>query len=153
MLFSFDNQIIINKINEDGITIKDKLSKPLILNRLIRYLNSSDLSTKIWVSEILWLFIEENGEDIDFNFLLNSVNQLITYISQENNYQIGRNIGEAIFEFLWLEKLDKNKENEILITLANLNKDFLFAYLDNEDYMELNEVRLFIERMNLKNNN
>lgn len=150
--FSFENNNLIKRFDFNEITVVEKLNDEILLERLTRNINSEDLDTQIWSSEILCYFIEENGMDIDENSLENAIKEMINKLSVENEYEIEQKLAEGIFEFLWLEKIDKSDEEKLIIKLANLNKDCLYCYLDEEEYMVIQEVKEFIERKDIEYN-
>jgi hypothetical protein len=150
--FSFDNKTLITRFDLNEITIFEKLKDELLLERLTRDINSNDLNTQIWSSEILCYFIEEYGENIEIKILEKAILEMLNELSRENEYDIEQKLAEGIFEFLWLEKIDKYAEEKLIIKLANLNKDCLYCYLDEEEYLKIHEVKEFIERKNIEYN-
>jgi hypothetical protein len=150
--FSFDNKPLIIRVNLNEITILEKVKHEFILERLTRDINSKDLNTQVWSSEILCNFIEDYGDSIDIQKLEKSVSEMINKLSFENEYEIEQNLAEGIFEYLWLERIDKKVEEELIIKLAKLNKDCLYCYLDDEEYLLFEEVKEFVERKNIEYN-
>jgi hypothetical protein len=150
--FSFENKNLIKRFDFNEITVVEKLNDEILLERLTRNINSEDLDTQIWSSEILCYFIEEYGMDIDKESLENTIKEMVNKLSVENEYEIEQKLAEGIFEFLWLENIDKSDEEKLIIKLAKLNKDCLYCYLDEEEYMAIEEVKEFIERKNTEYN-
>ena len=150
--FSFDNKTLITCFDFNEITIFEKLKDELLLERLIRDISSNNLNTQIWSSEILCYFIEEYGENIELKILEKAILEMVNELSRENEYDIEQKLAEGIFEFLCLEKIDKYAEEKLIIKLASLNKDCLYCYLDEEEYLTIEEVKEFIERKNIEYN-
>jgi hypothetical protein len=145
--FSFDDKTLIKRFNDDEITILEKVQhKETILERLARDINSPDLDTQIWSSEILCYFIEDYGNEIETEKLEKTVSAMFNKLSLENEYDIEQKLAEGIFEFLWLEQIDSKSQENLIIKLAELNKDCLFCYLDDEEYLSLKEVKEFVKR-------
>jgi hypothetical protein len=150
--FSFEKKNLIKRFDFDEITIVEKVKDELLLKQLIRNINSEDLDTQIWSSEILCYFIEEYGNDIEIVELEKGIELMINKLKVENEYDIEQKIAEGIFEYLCLEKIDRKEEKKLIITLAKLNKDCLYCYLDDDDYLEIEEVKEFIERKQIEYN-
>ena len=149
---SLDNKVLIKRVHLNEITILEKVKDEFILERLTRDINSEDLNTQLWSSEILCNFIENYGNSIDIQKLEKSISVIIDKLSLENEYEIEQKLAELIFEYLWLERIDKKAEEEFIIKLAKLNKDCLYCYLDDEEYLLLEEVKEFIDRKNIEYN-
>ena len=62
----------------------------------------------------------------------------------EDNWNVGQKLGESIYEFICLQKIDKTTELALIKKLALLDKDFLYSYLDDEEYLEVKEVNDYI---------
>lgn len=60
----------------------------------------------------------------------------------------GKKLSEGVFEFIYLQKLDKKSEFELIKKLATLDKDYLHTYLDDEEYLKIEEVRNFVFNKN-----
>lgn len=142
--FSFDTKVLVERLNLSDIVIGEQKGLETILERLVRDINSEDLQTRQWTSEILCYFIEENGSEIDFDTLKSSVPKLVERISLEDDWDVGQKLSEGIFEFIYLQKLDKKSEFELVTKLATLDKDYLHTYLDDEEYLDIKEVKEFI---------
>ena len=144
--FSFENKNLIKRFDFNEITVVEKVKDELLLERLTRNINSENLETQIWSSEILCYFIEEYGNVIGKVELEKAIELMTNKLKEENEYDIEQKLAEGIFEFLCLEKIDRKEEEKLIITLAKLNKDCLYSYLDDEDYLKIEEVKKFIER-------
>ena len=144
--FSFDNKSIVKRLDINEIELTGKINNDNLLLRLARDIFSTDSKTKLWTSEILCYFIEEYGADLKLENLRQTIDKMIELLSKDNDYDIDQKLAEGIFEFIWLNKLDKNEEKRLLIRLAKLNKDVLFCYLDDEDYRKVREVDDFIKQ-------
>ncbi|WP_417887963.1 hypothetical protein [Zunongwangia sp.] len=144
--FSFDNKSIVKRLDINEIELTGKIDNDNLLLRLARDIFSTDSKTKLWTSEILCSFIEEYGADLKLENLGQTIDKMIELLSKDNDYDIDQKLAEGIFEFIWLNKLDKKEEKRLLIRLAKLNKDVLFCYLDDEDYRKVREVDDFIKQ-------
>ncbi len=144
--FSLDNNTLIQLATSNDLLIIGNCDNNTFLERLVRDIYAEDLETRQWASEILCYFIESNGSELDFDLLTYSVNKMIERLSIEDNYDVEQKLSEGIFEFIWLEKLTKEKERNLIIQLAGINKDTLFCYLDDEEYLRNKEVKEFISR-------
>jgi len=143
--FSFDDKSLVKRFNPDELNIHNKINDNLLLERLIRDINSDDLNTRQWSSEVLCYFIEEVGSELDFNLLKSSVDEMKNSLSVEEDFDVQLKLSEGIFEFIYLQKLDKSSEYNLITKLAALNKDVLYTYLDDEEYLQFDEVKDFIE--------
>ncbi|MBF4473811.1 hypothetical protein [Flavobacterium sp. HJJ] len=150
--FSFENKNLIKRFDYNEITIVEKVKDELLLKQLIKNINSEDLDTQFWSSEILCYFVEEYGNDIEMAELAKAIESMINKLKVENEYNIEQKLAEGIFEFLWLEKIDKKEEEKLIITLAKLNKDCFYCYLNDDDYLSITEVKKFIERKQIEYN-
>ena len=144
--FSFDFKNLIRRFDFSEITIIEKVKDEIILEHLTRDLNSEDINTQIWSSEILCYFIEDCGNDTEKVKLEKTIDTMYHKLKVKNEYCVEQKLAEGIFEFIWLEKIDKIAEEKLIIKLAKLNKDCFYSYLDNEEYLSIDEVREFVER-------
>ncbi|MEO8235455.1 MAG: hypothetical protein ABI549_08585 [Flavobacterium sp.] len=65
----------------------------------------------------------------------------------KKNSDVGYKLGETIFEFLWLEKLTKLEEKDIIEKLVNLKTQWIFpSYLEDEDFINISGVKEYIFR-------
>ena len=142
--FSYDNKIEIDSINLSELNIGELRSDNESLSRLLRDINSTSEQTREWASEILCNFIEEAGADIELDTLQSAVNKMVDRITIEDNWKVGQKLGEGIYEFICLQKIDKTAELELIKKLALLDKDFLYSYLDDEEYLQIKEVNDYI---------
>ena len=142
--FSYDDKLLIVRLSMEEFTIGELTSDEIILERLSRDIHSDFLQTRQWASEMLCNFIEESGAYIDFEFLKVSINKIVDRLSIEDVDDVGQKLSEGIFESICLQKLEKSAELELVKKLANLDKDYLYTYLDDEEYLGLEEVKEFI---------
>lgn len=144
--FSIDDKPLIKLVSPSDINITEKVSANDFLFRLIRDINSNDVSTRIIASEILCYYIEFNSFRIDYQLLEKAVEFMIYRLTIKDEFDVEQKLSEGIFEFIWLGKMDKNSEKELIIKLAKLDKDCLFPYLDDEEYLKFDEVKEFIDK-------
>lgn len=144
--FSFNNKVLIKRFAFSEVTIIEKIKDELLLERLIRDINSNDSNTELWSSQILVYFIEEYGSDIDTNKLKNSIIEMLKKLSRINEQTVENLLSEGIYEFLILENIDCQTKQKIIIELARLNKDCLYDLLNDEEYLLFHEVKEFVER-------
>jgi hypothetical protein len=145
--FSLDHSSNIQLITSKEITITGICDDTVFLERLIRDIYSEDLKTRQWASLVLCDFIEFNGEELELDLLNKSIDKMVERLSIENDYEVEKKLSEGLFEFLCLEKLTQKDEQKLVIQLANLNKEVLFCYLNNEEYAQIPEVKAFINRV------
>ena len=142
--FSFNCKIQIERISLTDLEIGLVKSDIEILDRLLRDITSTNNETKEQAAEILCNFIEETGPHLEINQLQTAINAIVNQITIEDKWNVGQKLGEAIYEFICLHKIDKKTEFELVKRLALSNKDYLHSYLDNEEYLEIKEVNEFI---------
>jgi hypothetical protein len=143
---SLDNESIIQLLNPNDYTLLGYCDNQIFLDRLIRDINSQDLKTRQWTTETLCYYIETTGSDIELQLLSNSINKMINRLAIETDYDVQQKLSEGIFEYIWLEMLNKEEEQDLIIKLAKMDKDTLFCYLDDEAYLQFDEVKQFIKR-------
>jgi len=143
---SLDPSSKIHRVTEDKITSIEKIDNDLFYKRLLRDIQSSDLFTKKYSSELICDFIEFESDSIAFELLKDSIETIISVLKTEKDPNVGQKLAESIFEFIWLEELIETEVTNLLKRLANLNSDWTYSYLDDEDYMIIPEVKSYIER-------
>jgi hypothetical protein len=146
--FSFDNKILIERTLPSDLDIKELVNDESMLKRLTRDINSNHLETRQYSSELLCYFIEETGTELDMNSLSYTINVMVDRIAVEENWDVGQKLGEGIYEFICLQKIEKNFELDLIKKLATLDKDFLYSYLNDEEYLKIKEVSDFINDKN-----
>lgn len=146
--FSFDNKSLVKRLDANDITIYKKSNDKTFFERLIRDISSDDLETRQWTSEMLCDYIEDLDPDFDFEFLRELVEIMINRLSIEEDFDVQRELCEGIYEYICLQKLDKDRELQLVKKLALLNKEDLYDLLNNEEYLKLEEVKIFIEDKN-----
>ena len=115
--------------------------------KLLQILNAKTTENRVLAAEDLCWFVENYHDNLDFNFLVKSIDELIEILTTEQNNEVGFKIGETIFEFIWLEKLDANAEKKVIEKLANLKTQWIFpSYLDQEEYLHLPGVKEYINK-------
>ena len=142
--FSFNNKIQIDRISLTDLEIGLVKSDSEILDRLLRDITSTNNETKEWAAEILCNFIEETGPFLEVDKLQTAINTMVDQIATEDNWNVGQKLGEGIYGFICLQKIDKKAEFELVKRLALLDKDYLHSYLDDEEYLHIKEVNEFI---------
>lgn len=142
--FSLDSSIEIERISLHELRIGEVKNHKEVLVRLLRDIKSASEQTRIWASQILCDFVEEVGSELELNVIETSINIVIERISIEDNWDVGQKLGEVVYEFFCLQKIDKKSELSLVTKLALLNKDFLYSYLDDEQYLQIKEVNDFI---------
>ena len=142
--FSLDNKIQIDRINLTDLEIGSIRSDSEILDRLLRDITATNNETREWAAEMLCNFIEQAGADLQIDELQTAINTMVHKIADEDNWNIGQMLGEGIYEFICLQKIDKKDELALVKELALLGKDFLYSCLDDEEYLQIKEVNDFI---------
>jgi hypothetical protein len=144
--FSYDNKVIIQKVDLTELLIGDQLDVEMELTRLIRDIGSESLGTRIIASELLCYFIEETGSQIEGRLLQESMELIVDRISKEDSYDVGQSLGEAIQEYNSLPTIDKSFKNDLARRLALFDKEFLFDFLSNEEYEGIREVSNYLNK-------
>lgn len=142
---SHDSDEIISRLLPENIQPIEKIEDIIFFKRLLRDLNSSDRQTRICSSVILCNYVEDNNSLIHFYELYEGMRIILERLKIEKDPDVGYKLSESIFEIIWLEKLDEKKETELLIEIAQINSDWTLSYLDNEDYIKIQEVKEYVE--------
>ena len=142
--FSLDSKIQIDLVSLTDLEIDSIKSDSEILDRLLRDITSTNNETKEWAAEMLCNFIEEAGPHLEVDTLQTAINTMVDKIAAEDNWNVGQKLGEGIYEFICLQKIDKKAEFALVKELASLDKDYLHRYLDDEEYLQIKEVNEFI---------
>jgi hypothetical protein len=129
---SFDRENIIERITENNISFGEKVSKIDFFERLIKNIQASEEKTREFASEILCDFLEYDIADFDLNILEIGIEKIIGQLKQENNANIEQKLAEAIFEFIWHEKMSNNQKTELLEKLTEINSYSVWSYLGDE---------------------
>jgi len=108
-------------------------------------LDSDNSQIRLESAESLCWFIENHSDNLNFNYLNQNIQEIINILNRETVSDVGYKLGETIFEFIWLEKLDKINEKEIITKLVNLKTTWIYpSYLDNEDFINIPGVKEYI---------
>lgn len=142
---SLDSSSKICRVTENRISSIEKVHNKVLYKRLLRDIDSPDILTKRYSSELICDFIEFESSSINFGLLKSGIETIISALEKEKDPDIGLKLAESIFEFIWLEKLVEEEMTNLIIRLAKLNSDHTYSYLDDEDYMSIPEVKSYIE--------
>ena len=142
---SFDRENIIERITENNISFGEKVSKTDFFKRLIRDIQPSDEKTREFASGILCDFLEFDIADLNLNILELGIEKIIEQLKTENNANIEQKLAQALFEFIWQEKMSVNQKSELLEKLIEINSYSVWSYLGyemEEDIEKYNSQKL-----------
>jgi len=141
---SYDNESKIERISEENILFREKISDNYFFDRLIRDIQSPEEKTREFASEILCNFIEFEIEEFDLNHLKSGVEKIIKQIDVEKNANSELKLVEGLFEFIWWEKLDLNEKVNLLERLTEIDSFQIWSYLESELEEELDKFNSII---------
>jgi len=129
---SYDNEIKIESVTKDQITIGEKISKQDFFFRLIRDVQSTEEQTREFAAEILCHFLEFGISDFELETLKIGVEKIVNQIKVENNINVEQKLAEGLFEFIWHKKLSNKDEVELFERLTEIDKYYVWSYLGSE---------------------
>ena len=129
---SFDRENIIERITENNISFGEKVSKTDFFKRLIRDIQASEEKTREFASGILCDFLEFDIADFDLYILELGIKKIIEQLKIENNTNAEQKLAEALFEFIWQEKISINQKTILLEKLTEINSYSVWSYLGDE---------------------
>ena len=142
---SYDTEDKIERVTQDQLVIGEKISDTIFFECLIRNIQSINEETREYASSIICNFLEFEIQDFNLEALKNGIDIIIEQIKIEKNINVEQNLVEGLFEFIWQKKISFFEEVELLESLTEIDKYYIWSYLGNEiieDIESYNSLKL-----------